>query len=107
MGNWRDLIGASVLWVGLSAVFDGAHLVVLPALVAATVEPSMKASALGLLSFAGLALAALAQPVFGALSDRARERLSRLAFAGPAVLGALIGLAGLVFASTFWAIALA
>lgn len=107
MGSWRDLVGASVLWVGLSAVFDGAHLIIVPALVAATVDPSMKASALGLLSFAALALAALVQPSLGALSDRSRERVSRLAFAGLGLLGALIGLVGLMFVSAFWAIALA
>jgi hypothetical protein len=49
------LVGGSVLWVGLSALFDGAHLIVVPALVAATVDPAMKASALGLLSFVALA----------------------------------------------------
>ena len=96
-----------MLWVGLSAVFDGAHLIVVPALVAAAVNPDMKASALGLLSFVGLALAALVQPWFGALSDRSRPRFSRLGFAGSGVLGTLVGLLGLMSVGAFWAIAIA
>lgn len=105
--GWRDLIGASVLWVGLSAVFDGAHLIIVPALVAATVNPDMKASALGLLSFAALALAALVQPVFGALSDHSRRHLSRLGFAGAGLLGALAGLVALMSVTGFWPMAIA
>jgi MFS family permease len=101
VGSWRDFVGGSVLWVGLSAVFDGTHLIVLPALVAATVDPAVQGTALGLLSFGALALAALAQPYFGSLSDRARARTTRLPFVAPAVLGAIVGLGLLALATSF------
>jgi len=93
VGGGRVLIGASALWVGLSAIYDGAHLVLLPALITPHLPPTFMATGLGLASFALLAAAALTQPLFGAWSDRIRPQYGRLRFALPALLGAVAALA--------------
>ncbi|MGC8837261.1 MAG: MFS transporter, partial [Anaerolineae bacterium] len=60
----------SVYFFGLSFLWNGLSIVLLPMLVAPLVPEAWKNSYLGLLSSAGLALAALVQPLSGHLSDR-------------------------------------
>lgn len=60
----------SVYFFGLSFLWNGLSLVILPMLVATLVPEAWKNAYLGLLSSAGLALAALVQPLSGHLSDR-------------------------------------
>lgn len=88
--GWRLAIGISVMWVPLAFLGDGLTTIVLPS-VLSTASPG--ATSLGLISFAGLGLAVVVQPIAGRLSDRLRGRLGRQAFMavwlGPA-LGALL-----------------
>ncbi len=60
----------SAYFFGLSFLWNGLSLVLLPMLVAPLVPEAWKNTYLGLLSFGGLALAALVQPLSGHLSDR-------------------------------------
>src|SRR3954471_11334739 len=96
----RLLVGVSVLWIPLAFLFDGVTVLVLPLRVGGD------ASQLGLVSFAGLAVAAGLQAVAGRAGDRYRSRLDRRAFlaiaAIPTILGVwlLVGSAGLL-AATF------
>lgn len=60
----------SVYFFGLSFLWNGLSIVVLPMLVAPLVPGAWKNTYLGLLSFVGLTLAALVQPLSGHLSDR-------------------------------------
>ncbi len=67
----------SVYFFGLSFLWNGLSLVVLPWLVAPLVPGAWKNTYLGLLSSAGLILAALVQPLSGHLSDRTRTPWGR------------------------------
>lgn len=66
------LIGVNVLWLPLSMLYNSLQSLILPVVVLRFVTPDHKASALGFLLFAGLAVGALVQPVAGAYSDRLR-----------------------------------
>jgi len=91
------LLALNAAWFGLAYLWNGLHAILLPPLVAALVPADFKATALGALTFTGLLLAMLAQPVGGALSDVSGRR--------PWLLGgisvALALLAGLSAARTF------
>ena len=82
----RLLVGVSVLWIPLAFLFDGVTVLVLPLRVGGD------ATQLGLVSFAGLAVAAGLQPVAGWLSDRYRARLDRRAFLALAAIPTILGL---------------
>jgi MFS family permease len=66
----RLLIGTSVLWFGLSMFADGATTLILPDLLEDQLPEGFEVTVLGLVTFVGLAAAALVQPVAGHLSDR-------------------------------------
>jgi MFS family permease len=89
-GRARLFFGISVIWVPLAFVFDGVTVLMLP------LRLGGDASELGLVSLAGLGIAAGLQPVAGSLSDRYRDRVDRRLFL---VLGATAALAGV------WALA--
>lgn len=101
------LAGISIFWVGLSAVGDGLTTLVLPAQVDAAMGGPTRATALGVISLAGLLLAVLAQPVAGAMSDRLRPRWGRRGWIGLGVTAAVIALVGLALARSLIAIGLA
>lgn len=88
------LLGISVFWLALSMLFDGLNTLVLPNQLLGLTEPNLKATALGLVSFAGLVVGMLVQPVAGAASDRLRPRWGRLGFIGLGVL-LILGALGL------------
>ncbi len=67
-----DYVKVTILGFGLSALWASMHTVVLPLRLLDFVPESMKNSYLGYLTFAGLALAMLVQPIVGAISDRSR-----------------------------------
>lgn len=64
----RTLAGVSVGWIGLSMIADGVPALLLPHQLLARGEAD--ATRLGLITLAGLGLAALVQPVAGSISDR-------------------------------------
>ncbi len=107
----RHYVTINVYWFGLAFVWNGLHPIILPALMLDLVPEGLKNTYLGGMTFAGLILAMIVQPLAGALSDRTRSRWGRrrpwilagtlldLVFlAWMAVAGSVIG--------TFWGLAL-
>ncbi|HEY3107265.1 MAG TPA: MFS transporter [Chloroflexota bacterium] len=81
-------LGVSVLWNSL-------HPLLIPLVVLSLVPEERKNGVLGLVTFVGLLVAMLIQPVAGALSDRARIRWGRRR---PFIVAGTIGTAALVLA---------
>jgi Na+/melibiose symporter-like transporter len=67
-----DYIKVTILGFGLTALWASLNNIVLPERLLDFVDESMKNSYLGYLTFAGLVLAMLVQPLVGAASDRSR-----------------------------------
>ena len=74
--HWRDILTLNAYWIGHSFMWNSLHPIVLPILMLSFAEQA-KNTAYGLLTFAGLLIALVAQPFYGALSDRTRHRLGR------------------------------
>jgi MFS family permease len=64
------LIILNAYWIGLSFMWNSLHVTILPAVLLNYVPETQKNTWLGLLTFFGLILAMLIQPLSGALSDR-------------------------------------
>ncbi len=64
-------------WVGLSFMWNALHPIILPAILLNFVPDAKKNTYLGLLTFAGLAIAMVIQPLSGALSDGWASRFGR------------------------------
>jgi len=64
-------------WIGMSFMWNSLHPIVLPALLLNFVPDSRKNTVLGLLTFVGLIIAMVIQPISGALSDRWASRWGR------------------------------
>jgi Na+/melibiose symporter-like transporter len=73
----RDHVTMNVYWFGLAFMWNALHPIVLPALLLRLVPESLKNTYLGGLTFAGLILAMVVQPLAGGLSDRTRSRWGR------------------------------
>ena len=65
----RDHLTMNVYWFGLAFMWNALHPIVLPALLLRMVPEALKNTYLGGLTFAGLVLAMLVQPLAGGLSD--------------------------------------
>jgi len=99
----RDYITMNVYWFGLAFMWNGLHPIVLPALLLHFVPESLKNTYLGGLTFAGLVLAMVVQPLAGGLSDRTRSRWGqRRPWILLGMLCSLIFLAGMAVASGYW-----
>jgi MFS family permease len=72
-----DLFAVNSYWPGLSFMWNSLHLLVLPAVLLTFVDDARKNTALGMLTFVGLIIALLVQPVSGALSDAWPSRFGR------------------------------
>jgi len=72
-----ELITLNAYWLGLSYLWNSLHVLVLPAVLLQFVTDERKNTVLGLLTFSGLVLAMLIQPVAGAWSDRTGSRFGR------------------------------
>ncbi len=72
-----QLLALNAYWVGLSFMWNTLHPIVLPAVMLNFVPEEQKNSYLGLLTFAGLVIAMIVQPISGALSDSWRSRFGR------------------------------
>lgn len=80
-----QLLVLNAYWVGLSFMWNSIHPILLPAVLLNYVPDAQKNTYLGLLTFAGLIIAMVIQPVTGALSDGWTSRFGRrrpLAFVG-------------------------
>ena len=71
------MLVVNAYWGGLSFMWNALHPLVLPAMLAALVPTDRKNTYLGLLTFVGLIIAMLAQPIAGATSDRWLSRFGR------------------------------
>jgi MFS family permease len=72
-----DLLAVNAYWPGLSFMWNSLHLILLPAVLLTFVDDARKNTALGLLTFAGLIIALIIQPISGALSDAWPSRFGR------------------------------
>ncbi len=71
------LLSLSSAWVGLSFMWNGLHVIILPAVMLQFVPETQKNTYLGLLTFLGLLIAMVVQPVAGAVSDHWTSRWGR------------------------------
>jgi Na+/melibiose symporter-like transporter len=71
------LLSINTYWLGLSFMWNSLHPIILPAILLHLVPSSMKNSYLGVLTFVGLMLAMVIQPISGAASDAWRSRWGR------------------------------
>jgi len=72
-----QLLTLNAYWVGLSFMWNSLHPIILPAVLLNFVPDAKKNSYLGLLTFLGLILAMVIQPLSGALSDGWKSRFGR------------------------------
>ncbi|HOV06674.1 MAG TPA: MFS transporter [Anaerolineaceae bacterium] len=79
MNRWRGwhLFVINTYWIGLSFMWNSLHVTILPAVLLNYVPETRKNTWLGLLTFFGLILAMLIQPLSGAVSDHWRARIGR------------------------------
>lgn len=105
--RWMLTLNAG--WFGLAYLWNGLHAILLPAMLIGLTPAALKNTYLGALTFFGLLLAMLTQPIAGAASDRSGwlgqwgRRRPFIVAGVAAVTGLLVLLAG---ANTFLAIAL-
>ena len=71
------LLILQVYWLGLSFMWNSLHVIILPAVLLTMVPDNLKNTYLGLLTFVGLLVAMVVQPVSGAVSDRWISRFGR------------------------------
>lgn len=67
----------NVYWFGQAFLWNGLHPIILPAILLGLVPENQKNSYLGILTFVGLMLAMITQPLAGSLSDRTRTSWGR------------------------------
>ncbi|MGE5074036.1 MAG: MFS transporter [Anaerolineae bacterium] len=72
-----QMLVLNAYWVGLSFMWNSLHPIVLPAVLLNYVPDARKNTYLGLLTFAGLLIAMIIQPLSGALSDGWSSRFGR------------------------------
>ena len=71
------LLVLNAYWLGLSFMWNALHPIILPAVLLNYVPDEKKNTYLGLLTFAGLVIAMVVQPLSGALSDGWKSRFGR------------------------------
>ena len=75
--NLPELLILNAYWVGLSFMWNALHPIILPAVLLNYVPDEKKNTYLGLLTFVGLVIAMVVQPLSGALSDGWKSRFGR------------------------------
>jgi len=73
----HTLITMNVYWLGLSFMWNSIHPIILPSFLLHIVPEHLKNTYLGVLTFCGLVLAMIIQPISGAASDGWRSRWGR------------------------------
>jgi Na+/melibiose symporter-like transporter len=100
-----DYLKITVFGFALAALWGGLHTIILPTRLLDFVPLAEKNSYLGVLTFAGLILAIIVQPVAGAISDRSRFSWGRRRpFILVGTLVAVLFLSGIGWVSSFLAI---
>jgi MFS family permease len=72
-----QMLVLNAYWVGLSFMWNALHPIILPAILLNFVPDARKNTYLGLLTFAGLVIAMVIQPLSGAISDGWSSRFGR------------------------------
>lgn len=94
----RDYFKITLLVFAITALWQSLHGFILPLRILDFVPEAQKNTYLGLITFSGLILGMFAQPIAGALSDRARFRWGRrrpfILFGMTAVILLLLGIGG-------------
>ncbi len=75
--SWINLLSVNTYWVGLSFMWNSLHVILLPVILLRFTPEGMKNTYLGGLTFFGLILAMVLQPISGAISDNWRSRWGR------------------------------
>ena len=75
--NLFSLVLMNVYWLGLSFMWNSIHPIILPAVLLHLVPETQKNTYLGLLTFFGLVIAMIIQPISGAFSDGWQSKLGR------------------------------
>jgi MFS family permease len=75
--SFLQLVVLNAYWIGLSFKWNALHPIILPAVLLNYVPDTLKNTYLGILTFIGLVIAAIVQPVAGALSDGWVSRFGR------------------------------
>lgn len=75
--SFRKTLYVNAYWIGLSFMWNSLHVIILPAVLVHLVPGSLKNTYLGLLTFVGLMIAMVIQPISGALSDGWTSPLGR------------------------------
>lgn len=75
--NAWHLFALNAYWIGLSFMWNSLHVTILPAVLLKYVPETQKNTWLGLLTFFGLILAMLIQPLSGTVSDHWRAKIGR------------------------------
>ncbi len=65
-----QILVVNAYWIGLSFMWNSLHVIILPAVLLTMVPENLKHTYLGLLTFTGLIVAMVIQPISGAISDR-------------------------------------
>ncbi|MBN1147325.1 MAG: MFS transporter [Anaerolineales bacterium] len=73
----REILYLNAYWVGLSFMWNSLHVIILPAVLLHLAPGMLKNTYLGLLTFVGLVMAMIIQPISGALSDSWVSRWGR------------------------------
>ncbi len=72
-----DLLIINAYWFGLAVMWNSLHVIILPAVLLNYVPENQKNTYLGLMTFFGLIIAMVVQPISGSISDRWRSRWGR------------------------------
>lgn len=67
--SFREMLVLNTYWIGLSFKWNALHPIILPALLLNYVPDAQKNTCLGILTFIGLIVATIVQPLAGAISD--------------------------------------
>jgi len=101
------LVTMNVYWFGLAFMWNALHPIVLPVLLLRFVPEGLKNTYLGAMTFAGLILAMVIQPLAGSLSDHTRSRWGRRRpWIVAGTLASLACLAVMAPSSSLWQLAL-
>lgn len=99
----RHYVIMNVYWFGLAFMWNALHPIILPALLLRFVPDALKNTYLGGMTFAGLILAMIIQPLSGAWSDRTRSRWGRRRpWMVAGTVATLLVLVGMNAAGGFW-----
>jgi Na+/melibiose symporter-like transporter len=91
----------TVLYFAIAALWSALHTIILPVRLLGIVDDAQKNTYLGLMSFTGLVLAALTQPVAGGLSDRLASRWGRMPLIATGVIIGALAVFGIGAFSTY------